>query len=724
MQAASISISMLSPRTPCPNGISDNQAATDVPSFAEVFVGKLSTVATGGPNEAHLESDGSTSTVKLVRSPSAKSLVTRSRPKSSNTTGNNNSESPSSSTTTAAKTFTITLDPNPNVPTPVEDVATAAQETQNETSSARIDAVDMRSAASTALAASNTALPAQAVPISVEEPSGEKRRMAPEPQAQRNSPTEPNAGPADSAPIVSELDVNAADTPRKDQPQATATDLQTGTLVEVAPDSVQSDVSGEHSAVVSTRAISTNDAPPSPTAPPDMPMAQSSGGTQNIGPAKSTDAPQTPALTMEAITMATAEVSADVVTADQTASSPNGLPVAAYLSSTAFSEGHSSSPSRVAVSISIPVSHIAVAAAAARKVPATEHDNNVDMSVRLSEPAPRPGQPAARDDLSPTVHDLRASAASIAASPSQTEAVAIKNVLVVANTNDSAQPVVGAPAVRETNTIPPNSHTQPQENAKQGGDQLPATSTDPTGNIDDDGGTDQHSDLADFSSDSEPSRSAPVVSISVGVPAKVQTITSPTPDPQNGASNVVSPAANEHAVTQATAKLSSGDNVSGDAQRPTQAPPQNLVGAESSGTSSVTTAHIADHVTQSEIHVAMQAEKLGPVELHARVTGEQVGANIVVERKEAHEALAVELSSLRQALTEKNLRVEHVWLTQTASHATAGDAGNSADRRPHSQSQPLSRFTNNESSVPRSVPSVTAETSEIFDEQGRLSVRA
>jgi hypothetical protein len=139
----------------------------------------------------------------------------------------------------------------------------------------------------------------------------------------------------------------------------------------------------------------------------------------------------------------------------------------------------------------------------------------------------------------------------------------------------------------------------------------------------------------------------------------------------------------------------------------------------------IVSAQISGNSAQSEIHLAMQGDKLGPIELHARVTGEQVGANIVVEKKDAREALATELPALRQALTEKNLSIEHVWLTQGSLHATAQEGGSAPDQHPNRQMQ------QGANSQPQSgqawripVAALVAENAEIFDDQGRLSVRA
>jgi hypothetical protein len=151
------------------------------------------------------------------------------------------------------------------------------------------------------------------------------------------------------------------------------------------------------------------------------------------------------------------------------------------------------------------------------------------------------------------------------------------------------------------------------------------------------------------------------------------------------------------------------------------------VGAEiPNETPVVNAAQLAGGNGHSEMHIAMQADTLGPVELHARVTGEQVGATIMVEKKEAHAALAVELPSLQQALSDMHLRVEHVVLSQGAPHFMAGDTASSDAGQPQQQRVSVPspyRKDRNEEGM-NAVATALAESAGIFDTQGRLSVLA
>jgi len=136
----------------------------------------------------------------------------------------------------------------------------------------------------------------------------------------------------------------------------------------------------------------------------------------------------------------------------------------------------------------------------------------------------------------------------------------------------------------------------------------------------------------------------------------------------------------------------------------------------------VTNAAIAGNNEQSEIHVALTGGKLGTVEVHARVSGEQLGAAIVVEKKEAHAALAVELPALREALSDKNLHVEHIWLTQGFGNGLDGDAAGPFRDATKNQDHMRSGTDGPEKlGQSRSVSAVDVE--EIYDSKGHLSIR-
>lgn len=130
----------------------------------------------------------------------------------------------------------------------------------------------------------------------------------------------------------------------------------------------------------------------------------------------------------------------------------------------------------------------------------------------------------------------------------------------------------------------------------------------------------------------------------------------------------------------------------------------------------------------SEMRIAMDTDKLGPVELRARVVGDEIGAAITVEKRDAHAALAIELPALQQALSEKQLRVDQVTLLHGSLHSTSADAGAASreqDQRQaaHTPATPWLPSTAGSNSSGYGI-SYGLDSTGIFDSQGRLSVHA
>lgn len=152
-------------------------------------------------------------------------------------------------------------------------------------------------------------------------------------------------------------------------------------------------------------------------------------------------------------------------------------------------------------------------------------------------------------------------------------------------------------------------------------------------------------------------------------------------------------------------------------------------GGDNAHTRLVQAAHLSGRLGESEMSIALKAEALGAVELRARVTGDQVGAAITVERHDAHAMLANDLPSLHQALSDRQLRVENVTVFQGSLHSgtAAGDSGGPGQQRDMTpQRLSHTNWTSAGSSTPtETVPSIEApEAYTIFDSNGRLSVRA
>ena len=138
---------------------------------------------------------------------------------------------------------------------------------------------------------------------------------------------------------------------------------------------------------------------------------------------------------------------------------------------------------------------------------------------------------------------------------------------------------------------------------------------------------------------------------------------------------------------------------------------------------------LAGTLAASQMNVALRTEEMGAVQVHARVTGDLVGAAITVERHDAHAALASDLPALHQALNERQLRVQNLALFQGSPLAGSG-IGDGTGRQ-----------QNQDAASARPAPSGSAaapflgaadgtgdfeapETRTAFDSNGRLSVQA
>lgn len=126
---------------------------------------------------------------------------------------------------------------------------------------------------------------------------------------------------------------------------------------------------------------------------------------------------------------------------------------------------------------------------------------------------------------------------------------------------------------------------------------------------------------------------------------------------------------------------------------------------------------------KSEMRVALQTDHLGPVELHAVLEAGHVGASIAVVNHEAHTILTNNLPALQQALTDQNVRLDHISVLNTpvSSGTNTGSGGSfhsggQAQPRPHTQEWDISRPIQ---VVPGSNESSVAEAP-----RGRISVRA
>jgi flagellar hook-length control protein FliK len=142
----------------------------------------------------------------------------------------------------------------------------------------------------------------------------------------------------------------------------------------------------------------------------------------------------------------------------------------------------------------------------------------------------------------------------------------------------------------------------------------------------------------------------------------------------------------------------------------------------------VTDAQLLQSSTHTEMRIALQTDKMGSIELRAHLAGEQLGATITVEKRDAHNALAIELPSLQQALSEKHLRIEQVLLSHgSVSSPSQESLGNPQPQHQGSSPGTSPRPNSTPQTLPggipvfRSLPTVFDQPG-IFDSRGRLSV--
>jgi hypothetical protein len=152
-------------------------------------------------------------------------------------------------------------------------------------------------------------------------------------------------------------------------------------------------------------------------------------------------------------------------------------------------------------------------------------------------------------------------------------------------------------------------------------------------------------------------------------------------------------------------------------------------GGDNVQTRLVQSARLGGNLRESEMNIAMQTETLGAVELRARVSGDVVGAAIGIERHDAHAMISGDLSSLHEALHDRQLRVGNVTVYQGSLHSgvATGDGGKPS----HQQETAPQRPGNSVWTAGQSPVSIGAagfgegsDGNMIFDSNGRLSVRA
>ncbi len=225
---------------------------------------------------------------------------------------------------------------------------------------------------------------------------------------------------------------------------------------------------------------------------------------------------------------------------------------------------------------------------------------------------------------------------------------------------------------------------------------------------------------SDFSANPGPSVSRDASAFSQALATATDAKSQAVPSTANQASAIpaVSVPLSDHPVAPAASPLPSA---------PVNPPEPPMHSLDAAPGPTVSNAQISQNSNHSEMRIAMQSDKLGAVELRARVAGDEFGAAITVEKRDAHAALAVELPALQQALSDKHFRIDQITLLHGSLHSTTGEAGaqshaQQGDRGAH-RAQVAQSFLRDNSGAFVSFQAA-AETRGIFDSHGRLSVQA
>src|SRR5579862_980060 len=212
--------------------------------------------------------------------------------------------------------------------------------------------------------------------------------------------------------------------------------------------------------------------------------------------------------------------------------------------------------------------------------------------------------------------------------------------------------------------------------------------------------------------------------------ARAETFSLPEMRPNEPAAESASPAgagisALTHATSGSVATLPENTTSSSTPQKAAAGDPENQVWDPNKAGNPALAAEAA---SRGEMRVALQTDQLGSVELHARIVGDQLGAAITVERKDAHTILATELPALQQSLSEKQLRVEELSLLHGSAYQDPKNMGHSSQQQTANQQPqaPHRGYVSLEAARGTAgLPMLTAASGQrIFDSSGRLSVHA
>lgn len=156
------------------------------------------------------------------------------------------------------------------------------------------------------------------------------------------------------------------------------------------------------------------------------------------------------------------------------------------------------------------------------------------------------------------------------------------------------------------------------------------------------------------------------------------------------------------------------------------APGTSSAGAEN-GLSTVRNAQLVGKANQAGIHIHMDTERLGPLEMRTWAAGNRITTMISTQRPETHWLLSNGVGALHQALNDHNLQVERIDVVWNPGGYTGGHTGGSATgsgAEGNRQGTPLPWSETATAAVAgRATEETTTSSTALPYLEGRLSVR-
>jgi hypothetical protein len=179
---------------------------------------------------------------------------------------------------------------------------------------------------------------------------------------------------------------------------------------------------------------------------------------------------------------------------------------------------------------------------------------------------------------------------------------------------------------------------------------------------------------------------------SIPADANTQTITPSAPSAASAGPVAGAPPSSPTAIANVLLQVSPTaiqDSGSRNASPPAATEPQPAAASSATplpAVGAVETARLVAGVAQSEMHMGIQTQAFGNIEVHTVVRDSQVGLTVGSERGDLRTLLAPEVSGLQTTFRQQDLRFDNIRFLDTNSGTTAGFSGG-GDSQPRSSSQ-------------------------------------